>query len=306
MSDLVEFRHLKYIVAVAETASITKASERLFLSQPSLSKQIKDFEEFIGFPVFVRNREGVVTTSAGQVVIAYAQEALSTRDEILDIARSIHRGEVPPLRLGFSAFVRSSIVQSFRDSYTRIFPNCAVQLSGDERANIIEQLGNGGLDAALLQMPIDGPNWVVHELSREPLVVCMRSDDQMARQPLISLSVLAARLKIFRAPNAHPSAHKRLVEMLSEVGVHPEFSCYAVSPSDMQWMVKERYGFALVEQSCALEADLTTRPIAGVRWTADTAFVHHNEAVHPARKIRTCKNGLLPHKDLPRQLDLLA
>jgi hypothetical protein len=49
MSDLVEFRHLKYIVAVAEAANITRAAERLFLAQPSLSKQIKDLEDEIGF-----------------------------------------------------------------------------------------------------------------------------------------------------------------------------------------------------------------------------------------------------------------
>ncbi len=56
MSDLVEFRHLKYILAVAETANFTRAAERLFLAQPSLSKQIKDLEDEIGFPIFVRSQ----------------------------------------------------------------------------------------------------------------------------------------------------------------------------------------------------------------------------------------------------------
>lgn len=50
MSDLVEFRHLKYIVAVAEAGNFTRAAERLFLAQPSLSKQIKDVEDEIGLP----------------------------------------------------------------------------------------------------------------------------------------------------------------------------------------------------------------------------------------------------------------
>lgn len=317
MSDLVEFRHLKYIVAVAEEASITKASERLFLAQPSLSKQIRDLEDDIGFPIFIRNREGVGLTPAGQMLIAYAQEALSLRDEILDVARAVHRGEVPPLRLGFSSFVTPSLLQSFRDSYTRIFLNCEVHLSGDERANILEQLAYGALDAAFLPMPIDGADWIVHEVSRVPLVVCMRADDPMAREPEVSLPDLAARLRIFRAPKAHPSAHKRLVEMLSEVGVKPVFSCCAATPGDIQWMVKGGYGVALVEQSSANDPDLTTRPIVGVRWTADTAFVHHNEAEHPAlsvvervlqkmRRVRSHTKSLSTPKDLPLQLDLLA
>jgi hypothetical protein len=53
MSDLVEFRHLKYIVAVAETANFTRAAERLFLAQPSLSQQIKDLVDEIEFPIYV-------------------------------------------------------------------------------------------------------------------------------------------------------------------------------------------------------------------------------------------------------------
>lgn len=70
MSDLVEFRHLKYIVAVADAANITRAAERLFLAQPSLSKQIKDLEDEVGFPIFIRNRDGVRITPSGQMIVA--------------------------------------------------------------------------------------------------------------------------------------------------------------------------------------------------------------------------------------------
>src|ERR1700755_3216033 len=97
MSDLVEFRHLKYIVAVAETANFTRAAERLFLAQPSLSKQIKDFEDEMGFPIFVRHRDGVRITTAGQMIVAYAQEALAARKEIVTMARSGPNGEGGPL-----------------------------------------------------------------------------------------------------------------------------------------------------------------------------------------------------------------
>ena len=58
MSDSLEFRLLKYIVAVAETSNFTRAAERLFLAQPSLSKQIRDLEEEIKFPIFDRSRDG--------------------------------------------------------------------------------------------------------------------------------------------------------------------------------------------------------------------------------------------------------
>jgi DNA-binding transcriptional LysR family regulator len=161
MSDLVEFRHLKYILAVAETANFTRAAERLFLAQPSLSKQIKDLEDEIGFPIFVRNRDGVRITAAGQMIITYAQEALSARGEIVTMARAVHNGEVAPLRLGFSPFVNPELLEFFRDGYASLFPDCPIHLSGGNFVHVLHRLEQTSLDGALLPMPIDGPDWVI-------------------------------------------------------------------------------------------------------------------------------------------------
>ena len=205
MSDLVEFRHLKYIVAVAEAANITRAAERLFLAQPSLSKQIKDLEDEIGFPIFIRTREGVSITAPGQMIIAYAQEALLARTKIISMARAVHRGEVPPFRLGFSSFINPNLLQLFRGAYASLFPDCSIHLSGGDPSHLLDRLEQGALDGALLPMPIDGAAWVVQQVSRDPLMVCMQKDDPLAREPHVSLSDLATRLKVFRDPQyIHP------------------------------------------------------------------------------------------------------
>jgi DNA-binding transcriptional LysR family regulator len=194
MSDLVEFRHLKYILAVAETANFTRAAERLFLAQPSLSKQIKDIEEEIGFAIFVRSREGVLITPAGQMIVAYAQEALMARSEIITMARAVYRGNVPPLRLGFSSFINPNLLQLFRESYANLFPNCQIQLSSGPPIHLIQRLEHRTLDGALLPLPIDGTSWVVQQVARTSLVVCMRSDDPLTREPLVDVHELSSRL----------------------------------------------------------------------------------------------------------------
>src|ERR1035438_3847581 len=160
MSDFVEFRHLKYLVAVAEAANITRAAERLFLAQPALSKQIKDFEDEIGFPIFVRTREGVRITPPGQMIIAYAQEALLARTKIISMARTVHRREVPPFRLGLSSSLNTNLLQLFRGAYANLFPDCSIHLSGGDPSHLLDRLEQGALDGALLPMPIEGPAWV--------------------------------------------------------------------------------------------------------------------------------------------------
>jgi DNA-binding transcriptional LysR family regulator len=317
MSDLVEFRHLKYIVAVAEAATITRAAERLFLAQPSLSKQIKDLEDVLGFPIFVRTRQGVRITPPGQMVIAYAQEALHKRGKIIAMARAVHRGEVPPFRLGFSSFINPELLHLFRDAYARLLPDCLIHLSGGDPLHLLRRLEEGTLDGALFPLPIDGQEWVMQQVARDPLVVCMQKEDPLARNAQILLSDLAVRLTIFRDPAVHPSAHNRLMEMLAQVGIVPEISCSATTPADIQWMVRAGYGVALIDQKTPIDSALTTRPIAGIHWTADTAFVHHNDADHLAlplvlrfaQEIRESvytKRPPLKDQVRPVQLELLA
>jgi DNA-binding transcriptional LysR family regulator len=282
MSDLVEFRHLKYIVAIAENSNFTRAAERLFIAQPSLSRQVRDLENEVGFPIFERTREGVRITPSGQMLVDYAQETLNGRTEIIKIAKEVHLGKIAPLRLGFSSFINPKHLQTFRSTYQRLFPNCGVQLSGGDSVHILQRLERGDLDCALLPMPIAGPEWCLQPLTKTPLVVCMRADDPLTQETHVDLETLASRLTIFRDPEGHPSAHARLVQMFAEAGYAVRISCSAATPHDIQLLVREGYGIALVNEDLRLDADVTTRRIRGVEWTADTAFVRHTQADHAA------------------------
>ena len=305
MFDLVEFRHLKYIAAIAETLNFTRAAERLFLAQPSLSKQIKDLEDAIGIQIFVRHHDGVRITPAGQMIVSYAIEAVKSRNEIIQAARAVHCGEIPPLRIGFSCFVQQDVLRSLSDAYASLFPGCPMQFSGGDPAQILRRMEEKSLDAAVLPLPISGEQWTVEPVASAPLVVCIRADDPLAQQIEIQPSELAKRLKIFRNPDAHPEAHARLMELLTEIGIKSDVACLAATQADIQWMVQSGSGVALIDQKTPLDSSLTTRPIANVNWTADTAFVHPVCAEHPAlsvliRHFRKV-NGIKPAKHTPRR-----
>lgn len=316
MSDSLEFRLLKYIVAVAETSNFTRAAERLFLAQPSLSKQIRDLENEIKFSIFDRSRDGVRITPAGEMVLAYAKETLRARDELVAMARAVHLGEVPPLRLGFSSFVSGNILQSFREIYGGMFPGCPIQLAGGGPKQVLLRISQRTLDCAILPMPVDGDSYQVQQISQSPLAICMRSDDPLAVHSQLDIHTIADKINIFRDPELQPSAHSRLAEMFEQVGIPMRLACSASSPADIQWMVKAGYGLALMDQTSSLESGLVTRPIAGLNWTADTAFVHHNRADHIAlpfierslsQNWRDAKRTKRPSGTVrPEQLKLLA
>jgi LysR family hydrogen peroxide-inducible transcriptional activator len=317
MSDSVEFRHLEYLIAIYEGKNFTRGAERVYRSQPAVSQQVRALEDDVGFPIFVRGgRDGVTPTAAGELVLNWARDVLAERREIFITARAIHNGEVPPLKLGFSPFVNPPLLQALRASYDELFPSCEIQLSSGSPMHTLQRLSHGGLDCAILPMPIDKDLWNVIRVAQSPLVICMRSDDPLASQTEVEIHEIAPRLKVFRDPELHPSAHSRLVEMFTEVGVPLHLASSAATPADMQWMVRENYGLALIDQLSALDLGLVTRPIAGVNWTADTAFVSPRDGTHiavPFIEKRLEQSGLntkrkqpKPARIRPQQLKLIG
>ena len=169
MSDVLEFRLLKYIVAIAETANFTRASERLFLAQPTLSQQVIALEEGIGVQIFVRRREGISLTPAGQMLYAYAQDALELRDEVVNAARAMDRGKIPVLRIGLSSFINPDVLQTLRQAYARLFPESQIQMTGGNPVQLLHRMEEKSLDAAVLPLPVTGANWVVTHLASDPV-----------------------------------------------------------------------------------------------------------------------------------------
>src|ERR1019366_10816415 len=110
---------------------------------------------------------------AGEMIGPDAPDGPPTRTKIISMARAVHRGEVPPFRLGFSSFINPNLLQLFRGAYASLFPDCSIHLSGGDPSHLLGRLEQGALDGALLPMPIDGPAWVVQQVSHDPLVVCM-------------------------------------------------------------------------------------------------------------------------------------
>ena len=163
-----------------------------------------------------------------------------------------------------------------------MFPQCEIQLSSADTEHILERLKSGTLDCALLPMPIESEACKVRPVAHSPLVICMRSDDPLSTEAQLDLHEVAPRLKVFRDPELHRAAHARLLEMFQEVGISLHVDSSAATPADMQLMVKQGYGLALIDQLWPLDAGLITRPLVGLNWTADTAFVTPKNRSHMA------------------------
>jgi DNA-binding transcriptional LysR family regulator len=103
--DHLEFRHFKYIVAIAEAGTFTAAAVRLPLAQSALSRQISEMEDALGVHIFDRSRGGATLTDAGESLLRFARELLQTRVEIVNAIQAIQLASLHPFRIGFTPFV---------------------------------------------------------------------------------------------------------------------------------------------------------------------------------------------------------
>ncbi|MEO7028143.1 MAG: LysR family transcriptional regulator [Acidobacteriaceae bacterium] len=214
ISDIVEFQKFKNLIAVAEAGNITLAAERLYLSQPALSKQMKDFEDELQFPLLIRHGKGVTATPAAEILITGGRELLKLRDDLIATARALHRVKFAPMRLGFSSFVDHALYEMVCSVHTSLFPACEIKPESGDPVELLLRLERGEIDAALVTLPVNELGLKTHVFTQSRLVVCMRADDPLAHLKEIAPCELQAKLTIFREPKQHPEAHLRLMELL--------------------------------------------------------------------------------------------
>ena len=281
--DQLEFRHLKYIQAVADAGTITAASNRVNTTQSNVSSQIIQLEELFGIEFFTRETQGVSLTPYGEILLAAGRELLDLREEVVDMLKALRTGKITPLNLGFSSLVEKRTLDSITDTIRRIFPFCEIVADSDDLSSLEARVEGNELDGALVTLPIEHhSDLTTCIVEREALAVCTRIDDPLAAHEAIPTHLLNGKLSLFQYPKVHPAAHLRMLELLKSVGIVPKKSHPTTNREHIQWSVQQGHCYSLVRPGTRLLPGLTSRPIHGVEWTIDTALIIKPTSQHPA------------------------
>lgn len=272
--DHLEFADLKAVVAIADARSFSKAASVLNTVQSALSHRIIVLEDALRIQIFNRGRSGARLTPVGKSFYGMADDLLRQRDELVALTQAIHEGELRPFRLGFTSFVDSGIIDTVCEMYRSMFPTGEILPEPGETEEMHTRLHAREIDAALVTLPLVPNGYAVQPIVNEPLVVCMRRDDPQAGSDELPPEVLDRKLAIFSDPRHHPRAHAKLLEMLNELGIHPQIANPTFSSRHVQSMVRERRCYALIRASDEVQPDLMTRPIRGAHWTIDSALIY--------------------------------
>src|SRR5439155_27046540 len=150
-----ELRHLRYFVAVASELHFARAAQRLFISQPTLSQQIRSLEAELGLKLLERDRRGVRLTSEGAAFLAEARAVVQQADHATAVARALAEGSTGHLRLSYVVTVPGGLPERVVREYERRFPGVELTSDSGTTASNVERLRSGELDVAFVLTPIE-------------------------------------------------------------------------------------------------------------------------------------------------------
>ncbi len=183
-------RDLHYFVILAEVKHFGEAAKRCYVSQPTLSMQIKKLEETLGVALFERTNKQVLLTDQGHALLGRAKTILTLIDEMKDLARRSVDPFSGELRLGVIPTVAPYLLPLVMPIMKQEFPNLTIWLIEGQTHHLVKQLEDGDLDAAIMAQPVDG-HFVSHNLFEEYFYFACASTHSLAGAKSISMNELA-------------------------------------------------------------------------------------------------------------------
>jgi DNA-binding transcriptional LysR family regulator len=218
-----DLRRLRYFVAVAEEASFNRAAQRLHMSQPPLSAQIKQLEAELGVLLFERTSRGVRVTEAGQLLLEEARRLFAQMDQAVRVVRRVGNGEVGRLTLGFVPSASDEALPPILNDFRERYPEVELFLREMRPNLIVQRLHDRQIDAGLLYLPLEDPALEVACVLREPLVLALPEKHPLASEEKVELSAVAGEPFILpRRYSMMPGLHGQVIEACRNAGFAPE------------------------------------------------------------------------------------
>jgi DNA-binding transcriptional LysR family regulator len=185
MNQNIDLRHLRYFLAVAEELHFGRAAQRLHMAQPPLSQQIRRLEGEIGHPLFVRTSRSVRLTPAGKALMDRARRTLHKVDEDVEAVRSVARGEVGVLKVGFVGSAMLTRLPAILGKYRRMYSRVQLHLNEFHTSQLIEALRDGSADVALARDAGTEEDLHLEHAFVEPFIAVIPKRHPLARRGAI-------------------------------------------------------------------------------------------------------------------------
>ena len=237
-------RDLRYLVALADYKHFGRAAEASFVSQPTLSTQLKKLEEELGMALVERNPRNVLLTEVGEAVVKRAKVILREADEIKAIARRAMDPESGTVRLGIFPTLAPYLLPHVVPNIVKRFPKLELILVEEKTEVLLKKLHEGELDAAILALPIHDDSLHAEFLFEETFVLALPKQHRLAKAKKVKLADLALE-SLLLLDDGH-CLRDQALEVCAMTGAAEKPGFRATSLETLRHMVSANVGVTLM------------------------------------------------------------
>jgi LysR family hydrogen peroxide-inducible transcriptional activator len=261
-------KDLKYLVALADTGHFGKAAQRCFVSQPTLSAQLKKLEEYLGIKLVERQPKNIQLTDVGKQIVIRARRMLDEGDEIVALARSNTDPLVGKLKVGLIPTVGPYLLPRVMPKIRKAVPQLGLMLYEYQTEELLKRLRDGEIDVGILALPVLQDGLESRALYDEAFTVALPSRHPLAEKSAIKIQDLKGQTLLL-LEDGH-CLRDQALEVCSRVDVREAEDFRATSLETLRQMVVAGLGITLlpemaVESPYGSQRGLTIRQFTNPR-----------------------------------------
>jgi LysR family hydrogen peroxide-inducible transcriptional activator len=256
-------KDLKYLVALADTGHFGKAAERSFVSQPTLSAQLKKLEEFLGVKLVERQPKNMQLTEVGKQIVVRARRMLDESEEIIALARSNTDPFAGKLKMGLIPTIGPYLLPRVMPKIRKALPQLGLMLYEYQTEAVLKRLRDGEIDLGIMALPVLGDGLESRALYEEAFTVALPTQHPLAAKSTIKVQDLKGQTLLL-LEDGH-CLRDQALEVCSRVDVHEPQDFRATSLETLRQMVVAGLGITLlpemaVESPFGSQRGLAIRP----------------------------------------------
>jgi LysR family hydrogen peroxide-inducible transcriptional activator len=255
-----KLKDLRYLVAIAEERHFGRAAARCFVSQPTLSAQLKKLEQYLGVQLIERAPSNVSLTAAGEAIVTRARRMLEAADEVVALARSQRDPLAGPLRVALLPTIGPYLLPRVAPLVRKALPRLELRLYEYQTEPMLAKLHAGELDVGILALPVELAGLQSRELYREPFLVALPEQHPLAAHASVRLADLKDQ-RLLLLEEGH-CLRDQALEVCSRVGVRDQQDFRATSLETLRQMVATGAGITLLPELAGSGAYRNARGVA--------------------------------------------
>lgn len=249
MSNQIEIRHLNYFLAVAKELHFRKAADKLFISQPGLSRQIQQLEKDLGVTLFERNNRNVTLTKAGEYLQKEISVHLKVLNTILNTTKRINDGVDGNLNFGYVGSAMQHIIPDLLLQIRNDYPNIHFNLKEMDNNKQLVNLQTQEIDIGFVRLERVPNDLEILPIQEDTFSLVLPMNHTLNTENFKDLTQLRDAAFIMFDPSYSPNYHQKIMQIFDHFGFTPIVSHRTVHASSIYKLVEHNFGISIVPSS---------------------------------------------------------